>query len=105
MSEILSKMQENLQLRNYSPCTNKAYLWHVKAFQNFYSKSVDELGEAEIRKYLLYVRSNFSLSQMKQAVGALRFSSCCNAPVRTLELDPRLLIYQMPTPITAWNTT
>jgi len=31
------------------------------------------LGEAEIRKYLLYVGSNFSLSQMKQAVGALRF--------------------------------
>ena len=58
---------------NYSRCTQKAYLWHVRAYQNFYSKSVDELGEAEIRKYLLHLQSEFSLSQMKQAVGALRF--------------------------------
>ena len=73
MSEILSRMQEDLQLRNYSVCTKKAYLWHVRAFENFYSKNVDALGETEIRNYLLYIQTNFSLSQMKQAVGALRF--------------------------------
>ena len=73
MSEVLTKMEEDLLLRNYSPCTQKAYLWHVRAYQNFYSKSVMELGEAEIRKYLLYMQTNYSLSQMKQAVGALRF--------------------------------
>jgi len=33
----------------------KAYLWHARAFENFYSRSVDELGEAEIREYLVYV--------------------------------------------------
>lgn len=72
-AQILARMQEDLQLRNYSLNTHKAYLWHVKEYQNFYSKSVDELGEAEIRKYLLYLRANASLSHMKQAVGALRF--------------------------------
>ena len=73
MNSVLTKMQEDLLLRNYSPCTQKAYLWHVRAYQNFYSKDVMELGEAEIRKYLLYMQTNYSLSQMKQAVGALRF--------------------------------
>lgn len=73
MSEVLIKMQEDLRLRNYSLCTQKAYLWHVRAYQNFYSKNVMELGEAEIRKYLLHMQTNYSLSQMKQAVGALRF--------------------------------
>jgi len=66
-------MEEDLVLRNYSSCTKKAYLWHVRAFEKFYSQSVTELQEEEIRKYLLHMRENYSLSQMKQAVGALRF--------------------------------
>ena len=73
MNSVLTKMKEDLLLRNYSPCTQKAYLWHVRAYQNFYSKDVMELGEVEIRNYLLYMQTNYSLSQMKQAVGALRF--------------------------------
>ena len=73
MSDVMKKMEEDLLLRNYSRCTQKAYLWHVRAYQNFHSKDVMELGEAEIREYLLYMQSNYSLSQMKQAVAALRF--------------------------------
>jgi len=73
LNDVLVRLQEDLQLRNYSPHTRKAYLREVKRYQNFYSKSVDELGETEIRKYLLYIKASGSLSQMKQIVGALRF--------------------------------
>jgi integrase/recombinase XerD len=73
LDNFLFKLQEDLQLKNYSTNTHKAYLRHVRAYQNFYSKSVDELGDAEIRKYLLHIKESGSLSQMKQVVGALRF--------------------------------
>ena len=73
LDDVLFKLQEDLKLKNYAPNTHKAYLRHVRVYQNFYSKSVDELGEAEIRKYLLHLKESGSLSQMKQVVGALRF--------------------------------
>jgi len=76
MKESLrERMIADLRLRNYSPCTEKAYVWHVARFAKHFGKSPSKLGEKEIRQYLLYLREERQSSQsdFKQAVGALRF--------------------------------
>ena len=72
---LREKMREDLRLRNYSPCTEKTYLFHVGYFARHFGRSPDRLGEQEIRQYLKFLREQqrCSLSHYKQAVGALRF--------------------------------
>jgi len=68
-------MIDDLRLRNYSPCTEKTYVYHVERFSKWLGRSPDKAGEEEIRKYLLWLREEkrSSQSDFKQAVGALRF--------------------------------
>jgi len=70
---LRERMREDLRLRNYSPCTEKTYLFHVGYFARHFGKSPDKLVETDIRKYLKYLREEqrCSLSHYKQAVGAL----------------------------------
>ena len=75
ITPLRSRMREDLRLRNYSPRTEKTYLFHVSYFARWLGKSPATAGEEEIRKYLTYLRGEkqVSLSHFKQAVGALRF--------------------------------
>jgi site-specific recombinase XerD len=74
-TSLRERMREDLRLRNYSPCTEKAYIFHVAYFAKWLGKSPAQAGEEQIRQYLSYLREEkqVSLSHFKQAVGALRF--------------------------------
>jgi len=48
-------MQADLQLRGLSPKTQKAYLNQVRDFARYFKKSPDQLGESEVKEYLLYL--------------------------------------------------
>ena len=48
-------MLEELQRRNYSQTTVKAYLKIVESFANHFHRSPDQLGSAEIRSYQVYL--------------------------------------------------
>jgi integrase/recombinase XerD len=68
-------MLEELQRRNYSPGTIRAYLRHVAAFAQHFHRSPDQLGAEDIRHYQLYLieRKKIAWSTYNQIVGALRF--------------------------------
>jgi integrase/recombinase XerD len=71
---LRERMREDLRLRDYSPHTEEAYLFHVRKFAEHFRKTPELLGEEEIRSYLLFLRERgVSQSSYKQAVAALRF--------------------------------
>jgi integrase/recombinase XerD len=75
MTPLREKMSDDLQLRNYSERTIKAYLRCIADFARHFAKSPDQLGPAEIREYQLYLvkEKRCSWSVFNQTVCALRF--------------------------------
>src|SRR5262249_13590146 len=75
MTELRRKMLEELQLRNYSPHTQRAYIRCVAEFATHFNTSPDQLGAENIHEYQLFLvqRKKLSWSQFNQAVCALRF--------------------------------
>jgi site-specific recombinase XerD len=68
-------MLEDLQIRNYSPTTIRAYILQVAQFAKHFGKSPDQLGAEHIRAYQLFLvkEGRLSLSTYIQVVCALRF--------------------------------
>jgi len=56
-------MTEDLQLRGVSANTQRAYLGAVKHLAEHYHKSPDQLSEAELRGYLLYLKREKEVSK------------------------------------------
>jgi integrase/recombinase XerD len=75
MTELRQRMLEELQRRNYSPETIRAYLRHVAAFAQHFHRSPDQLGANDIRQYQLFLiqRKKAAWSTYNQIVAALRF--------------------------------
>lgn len=75
MGELRNQMVKELELRNLSPNTIKAYLSHAQSFVRRFSKSPLVLHEEEIREYLhwLQVERKTSWSNVNLAYNALKF--------------------------------
>jgi integrase/recombinase XerD len=74
MTELRRKMLEELQLRNYSPHTQRAYIRCVADFAKHFN-APPELGPEHIREYqmLPIQQKKLSWSPFNQAVCAQRF--------------------------------
>src|SRR5208337_1035249 len=68
-------MIEDMQLRGLSPHTQAAYLMRVTLFARFCNKHPDNLGEKEVREYLLHLvnEKHASYGVVTQTYFALRF--------------------------------
>ena len=55
MTRLRKMMLEELQRRNYSQTTVKAYLHSVEAFAKHFHRSRDQLGSEQIRSYQVYL--------------------------------------------------
>ena len=75
MTELRRKMLEELQLRNYSPHTQRAYIRCVADFAQHFNTPPDRLGPQQVHEYQLFLvhRKKLSWSPFTQAVCALRF--------------------------------
>ena len=75
MGKLRDQMQGDMELRGFSKPTQKTYLREVSRFVQHFGKPPEELGEKEIKEYLLHVVRDrkISLSTLKQYYSALRF--------------------------------
>ena len=64
MTHLRKKMLEELQRRNYSESTTRAYLHAVEQFAVHFGRSPDKLGPDDLRSYQAYL-----LVERKLAVG------------------------------------
>jgi site-specific recombinase XerD len=68
MNTLREQMLADLQLKGLTPKTQKIYLREVSNYAKYFGKSPEELGEKELREYLLYL-----LNERKLAKGTYRF--------------------------------
>src|SRR6266436_8083921 len=75
MTALRQRMQDDLQLRNYSPQTIDCYLRCVAQFAHHFRTPPDRLGPEQIRQYHLYLVQDKHVSWLlvSQTVCALRF--------------------------------
>ncbi len=75
MGKLRDQMQGDLQLRGITTKTQKAYLREVRNFARYFGKSPEELGESEVKEYLLHILKEGKVSDgtFKLYVAALKF--------------------------------
>ena len=75
MGHLYDRMAEDLVLRNFSPPTRRIYLLYCRQFVAHFMRPPEQIGEAEIREYLLHqfqVRQR-SYTTYRQIYAALKF--------------------------------
>ena len=75
MGKLHDQMEGDLILKAYSPHTIRAYLRAVQQFVRHYMRSPEEMGETEVRNFLLYLVRDRQASPATQDmyVNALKF--------------------------------
>jgi len=62
VTQLRKMMLEELQRRNYSQATVRAYLLAVRQFAEFFHRSPDQLGPDQIRRFQSYLLQEKKLS-------------------------------------------
>jgi len=75
MSTLREQMQADLQLRGITPRTQKDYLREVNNLAKYFNKSPEDLGESEIKEYLVHLLKDRKLSggTYKYYVSGIKF--------------------------------
>ena len=75
MGELRERMAQDMQVRDFSPRTQEAYLAAVTGLAAYYHKGPDPLSDEEAHRYLLHVREErqLSLSTRNQIRCGLKF--------------------------------
>ena len=75
MGKLRDRMVQDLKLAGYSPVTVRVYLQWITAFTRHFMRSPTEMGEEEIRSYLLHLldERKLSHSSYRQAYASLKF--------------------------------
>ena len=68
MGKLQDQMRVDLQLSGAKPRTQKTYLREVENLAKYFNRSPEELGEAELKEYMLYLINERHLSE-----GTFRF--------------------------------
>jgi len=71
-------MKEDLALKGLSPNTGDRYIWAARGFVKWHMRSPEQMGEAEVRQYLLYLKNERKASPalMKLVLAGIKFLYC-----------------------------
>lgn len=89
MTELREQMIRAMQLRNYSPRTQKSYVYDIARLTRHYRRAPDCLTQREIEDYILHlmVDRGHKISSIRTFLAALRFFY-----LETLGRDPRQFV-------------
>jgi len=75
VTRLRKRVLEELERRNYTESTTRAYLRTISDFAEYFHQSPEHLGPEHIREYIAYLFRERKLSDntVNQRVGALRF--------------------------------
>jgi integrase/recombinase XerD len=75
MGRLHDRMAEDLTLRNFSPSTQRNYLLYARKFAAFFMRSPEDMGEPEIRQFLLHQLQvkHLAHSSYRQIYAAVKF--------------------------------
>jgi integrase/recombinase XerD len=75
MTRLRQRMLDDLRRRNYSPDTIRGYIRAVQQFAEYFGRSPEQLGAAELRRYQLHLlhERGFALGTVENNISALRF--------------------------------
>jgi site-specific recombinase XerD len=75
MGYLRRRMVEDLRLAGFSPTTSRIYLHYAKYFTRHFMRSPNEMGEREVRSFLLHLLDERQLSHnsYRQCYAALKF--------------------------------
>ena len=75
MGKLRDKMTEDLLLRRYAPSTSERYVDCARAFVAYHRRPPEEMGEREVRQYLLdlALERKVGAATQKMHVAALKF--------------------------------
>lgn len=93
MGQLHDRMEQDLILKGLSPSTRRNYLIYGRRLAAHYRRSPEELGEVEIRQFLLHLIQieQISHSTYRQVLAALRF-------LYTVTLDRPFEVSRIPFP-------
>ena len=105
MGQLRDRMEADLKLGGYSSGTRRVYLLHAAAFARHFMRSPDEMGETEVRTYLLHLIEHRQLSQqtVRQARAALQFlyTTTLKRPIEVTGLPMPALKKHLPVVLSA----
>lgn len=110
MCQFHDRMAEDLRLRNFSPATCRNYLLYARSFARFHQKSPEELGESEIRAFLLHQIEVKRLGHdaYRQIYAALKFlyTVTLGRPWDVVRIPhPRVQVRRLPVVLSAADLT
>lgn len=75
MGELRDQMETDLRLRRYSKGTRKEYLRCMTKFAKFFMRSPDQMGEEEVRAFLVHLveERKVAASTQKLYIAAIKF--------------------------------
>jgi integrase/recombinase XerD len=75
MTDLRKRMLEELERRNYSNNTKRAYLGAIEDLSRHFDQPADQLGPEQIREYQAYLfrERHLTANTVNQRIGALRF--------------------------------
>ncbi len=67
MGKLQEQMKIDLSLNGYSPNTTRAYLHCIRNFAKYFMRSPAEMGETEMRKFMLHLAQDRKVSAFTQS--------------------------------------
>jgi integrase/recombinase XerD len=88
---LKQRMREDLQLRGFSPHTQKEYLMRVTHFARYFGKLPDKLGEKEVKEYFLHL-----VKDKHASYGVLNMTYCALKFIYTVTLGRAWEVEKIP---------